>query len=291
MKLRYPLELIKQARDFYVFNGLTFDEIAAHDDMPTARTLRRWAENGAWNDLCPTLDVEVTIARRINYFVEKEDKTQNEIDEQDRLIKQLCALNQSRHAPVKFSKNNGGENAEKKPRKKPIKNDVSSITKEMLDELKEKLLYPHQQIWFDNVEQRIRFILKPRQIGATFATSFEAFYDAVVNGRNKIFLSASRDQAEIFKANIIAICAEHFGIELCGSPMTINNNGKKTKFIFKSTNARTAQSDSGDLYVDEAFWIQDFKKLRSLAQAMATHKEYRVTYLSTPSVTSHEAYS
>lgn len=301
MKPRYDPSTIKQARDHYVFGAYTFDEISEMPNMPSARTLRRWADDGAWNDLCPSLNAETAIARRIVLLTDREEKTDADYKELDFLTKQQCALNQSRlpsagltkkygTAPQRNANNDYAERPSKKKRKKKLKNDVSSITKEMLDELKQELLYPHQLFWFDNQDHRSRFILKPRQIGATFYFAFEAFYDAIINGRNKIFISASRDQAEIFKANIIALCREYFGIELSGSPLTLNNGGKSTTLYFKSTNARTAQSASGDLYIDEVFWIPKFKELRSLAQAMATHKDFRITYFSTPSVTSHEAY-
>lgn len=301
---RYTTEIIKTARDHYVFGGLTFDEISEIDGMPSARSLRRWADDGSWNELCPSLNAETAIARRIVLLADRDNKDDADYKELDFLTKQQCALNQSRLPSAGITKKYGNTPAAAEPqheqtsertskskkRQKKIKNDVSSITKEMLDELKDNLLYPHQLHWFEHQDYRSRFILKPRQIGATFYFAFEAFYDAVVNGRNKIFISASRDQAEIFKANIIALCREQFGIELSGSPLTMRNKGKTTTLYFKSTNARTAQSASGDLYIDEVFWIPKFKELRSLAQAMATHKDFRITYFSTPSVTSHEAY-
>ncbi|QUM84444.1 terminase large subunit domain-containing protein [Moritella sp. 28] len=301
---RYTPEIIKAARDHYVFGGLTFDEISEIDGMPSARSLRRWADDGSWNELCPSLNAETAIARRIVLLADRDNKDDADYKELDFLTKQQCALNQSRLPSAGITKKYGNTPAaappqheqtsertsKSKKRQKKIKNDVSSITKEMLDTLKDNLLYPHQLHWFEHQDYRSRFILKPRQIGATFYFAFEAFYDAVVNGRNKIFISASRDQAEIFKANIIALCREQFGIELSGSPLTMRNKGKTTTLYFKSTNARTAQSASGDLYIDEVFWIPKFKELRSLAQAMATHKDFRITYFSTPSVTSHEAY-
>ena len=298
MKVKYGPLIVKAAREHFVYGGFTFDEIADLDGMPSARQLRRWADENNWAELCPLMDAETRISRRINLLTEKEDKTDKDLKELDCLCKNLAVLNQSKFAPAKKQKatnqehsNNNDSGNHKKKRKKKIKNDCSGITKEMLDELKEKLLYPHQLHWFDNQDHRTRFLLKPRQIGATFYFSFEAFYDAVVNGNNKIFISASRDQAEIFKANIVALCKEHFDVDLSGSPLALTlADGKTATLYFKSTNARTAQSSSGDLYVDEVFWIPKFKELRGLAQAMATHKKYRITYFSTPSVTSHEAY-
>jgi len=297
MKANYGPEIRKKAQDLYVVEGYTVDEIAELDDMPSARSIRRWAEAGKWEDMCPSYNAEMAFSKRINVLADKEDKTDADYKELDFCTRQLCALNKSKLAPAPKQRasnddagNNNGGGSNKKSKKKK-KNDCSGITVDMLNELKDKLLYPHQKHWFENQDYRSRFILKPRQIGATFYFAFEAFYDAVVNGRNKIFISASRDQAEVFKANIVALCREHFNIELTGSPMVLNLAGGKTvKLIFKSTNARTAQSESGDLYIDEVFWIPNYKTLRGLAQAMATHKHLRITYFSTPSVTSHEAY-
>ncbi|MBQ4836789.1 terminase large subunit domain-containing protein [Pseudoalteromonas luteoviolacea] len=290
MQPKYGPEVRKLAQDLYVVQGYTFDEIAEQPDMPSARSIRRWADDGKWADMCPSYSAEMAYSRKINLLVEKPHKTESDYKELDFCTRQLAVLNKSKLSPAPKQRANNESSERKTKSKKKKKNDCSHITKEMLDELKEKLLYPHQKHWFENQEHRKRFILKPRQIGATFYFAFEAFYDAVVNCRNKIFISASRDQAEIFKSNIIAFAFEHFDVELSGSPMVLTVGGKKVKLIFKSTNAHTAQSESGDLYIDEVFWIPKFAKLRSLASAMATHSHWRITYFSTPSVTTHEAY-
>ena len=230
MKLRYGPEIRKTARLEYVIGGLTFDEIAEKDGMPSARQLRRWAIEENWHEQSPALSAELKFSRRLCLLADKEDKTEKDYKEIDFLTGQICKLNASKNAPStkkqRDDESQESQSNERKKKKKRIKNDVSSITKEKLDELKNELLYPHQLHWFDNQDHRMRFILKPRQIGATFYFAFEAFYDAVVNGRNKVFISASRDQAEIFKSNIIALCREHFDIELTGSPMTLFVDGK-----------------------------------------------------------------
>ena len=43
--------------------------------------------------------------------------------------------------------------------------------------------------------------------------------------------------------------------------------------------------------MDEYFWIPDFKELTRVAKPMASQKQYQITYFSTPSSTSHPAYS
>ncbi|MFB4605056.1 terminase large subunit domain-containing protein, partial [Enterobacter hormaechei subsp. steigerwaltii] len=59
---------------------------------------------------------------------------------------------------------------------------------------------------------------------------------------------------------------------------------------FLGTNARTAQSYHGNLYLDEYFWIPKFQELRKVASGMALHKKWRQTYFSTPSSLTHSAY-
>lgn len=139
----------------------------------------------------------------------------------------------------------------------------------------------------DNLHQRIRNILKSRQIGATYYFAGEALEQAILTGDNQIFLSASRAQAEVFRRYIVALAKEFLGLELSGNPMTLSNGAE---LHFLSTNGKTAQSYHGHVYVDEYFWIGKFDELNKVASAMATHKKWRKTYFSTPSSKMHAAY-
>ena len=65
---------------------------------------------------------------------------------------------------------------------------------------------------------RIRNLLKSRQIGATFYFAREALIDAPLTRRNQIFLSASKAQAHVFKQYIIDF-AKEVEVELKGDPM------------------------------------------------------------------------
>jgi len=140
-----------------------------------------------------------------------------------------------------------------------------------------------------------RFILKSRQIGATFYFAREALIRALETGNNQIFISASRAQANIFRQYIAAFVAEVTGIKLEGDPITLDLDGvegpmgEPVKLYFLGTNYRTAQGYHGDVYVDEAFWIYGFEQIDDVAAAMASHKRYRITYFSTPSTIAHEA--
>ena len=172
MKANYGPEIRKKAQDLYIVEGYTVDEIAELDDMPSARSVRRWAEAGKWDDMCPSYNAEMAFCKRINVLANKDDKTDADYKELDFCTRQLCALNKSKLAPAPKQRtsnddapnhqSNGGNNKKSKKKKK---NDCSGITVDMLNELKDKLLYPHQKYWFDNQDYRSRFILKPRQIG------------------------------------------------------------------------------------------------------------------------------
>jgi hypothetical protein len=109
---------------------------------------------------------------------------------------------------------------------------------------------------------------------------------ALETGNNQIFLSASRAQAFQFKRFIQKLA--QVGVELKGGDAITLSNGATLYFL--GTSAATAQSYTGDLYLDEAFWISNFIKLRKVAAGMATHKGLRRTYFSTPSSEEHEAY-
>ncbi|MFV2029799.1 terminase large subunit domain-containing protein [Neisseria sp. S1] len=148
--------------------------------------------------------------------------------------------------------------------------------------------FAYQRYWGE-IGKKVRFrnILKSRQIGATFYFAREAFIDALISGRNQIFLSASRAQAFQFKIYISDLAAM-VDVELKGDVITLPNSGAKLYFL--GTNSRTAQGRTGNLYLDEYFWAPDFNRLSTLAKPMAAQKRFRITYFSTPSSEAHEAY-
>jgi uncharacterized protein YjcR len=70
-------------------------------------------------------------------------------------------------------------------------------------------MFEYQKHWWRaGVENRIRNLLKSRQIGATYYFAREALIDALTTGRNQIFLSASKAQAHVFKQYIIEFARE-----------------------------------------------------------------------------------
>lgn len=168
---------------------------------------------------------------------------------------------------------------------KPVPNSFTAEQVLRLQEIFREQMFDYQRVWL-NQKVRFRNLLKSRQIGATFFFAREAFIDALTTGKNKVFLSASKAQAFQFKQYMVDM-AQMVGAELKGSDIRLANGAV---LYFLGTNSRTAQGRHGDLYVDEYFWIPDFKELTRLAKPMASQKQYRITYFSTPSAVSHPAY-
>lgn len=313
---KHSIELKNTAKQLFI-KGWTVQEIAKELGV-IERTLYNWRDAGSWVLFSPPDTVEQAMARRINVLVEIDNKSPAQLDELSRLISafgdlriniakadklhaEAKILASGGYIPQEFSgmsntDEQGGASAKKqaKPRsrKKTPKNDISELTEDQFDEFRNKHFFEYQLLWHekknDPLTKRNRFILKSRQIGATYYFAYEAFEDAVLSGDNQIFLSASRDQAEVFKAYIIAIAQEHFGVELKGQGVIILSNGAEIRFL--STNSRTAQSYHGHLYIDEVFWIPGFDKLWKVASGMSAHLKWRRTYFSTPSAQSHQAY-
>jgi len=86
----------------------------------------------------------------------------------------------------------------------------------------------------------------------------------------------------------VQFAKEYGDVELKGDPIILPNGAH---LYFLGTNARTAQSYHGNIYMDEYFWIHKFREFRKVASGMAMHKKWRQTYISTPSSITHEAYS
>ncbi len=254
-------------------------------------TVGTWKSRDGWDDIKPIDRVDFAIEARMCQLIAKEVKTGGDFKEIDLLGRQL-----ERIARVHKYSNGGNEadlnpkvaNRNRGPKKAPERNVVEPEQQERLIERFESTMFGYQRTWYEAGNQyRIRNLLKSRQIGATYFFAFEAFIDALVTGRNQIFLSASKAQAHVFKQYIIQFAKEE-GVELKGDPMVLPNGAH---LYFLGTNARTAQSYHGNIYMDEYFWIHGFLEFRKVASGMAMHKKWRQTYISTPSSLSHPAYA
>ena len=277
----------KKAMHLY-FSGYRIARIA-ESLGEKASTIHSWKRRDNWDEINPTERAELTVEARYCKLVLKENKEGKDFKEIDLLGRQL-----ERMARIRKYQNGGNEtdlnpkiaNRNKGERRQPEKNFFSEEQIEKLEDEFRNTLFEYQKVWYRAGHHRIRNILKSRQIGATFYFAREAFIDALTTGRNQVFLSASKAQAYMFREYIIKMALE-VDVELRGDPLMLSNGAT---LYFLGTNARTAQSYHGNLYLDETFWIPKFQELRKVTSGMAIQKHWRQTYFSTPSTMSHEAY-
>lgn len=222
-------------------------------------TIYSWRRRYEWDKATPMQRVQDRTHVRYLRLVEKDDKTPKDFKEIDLLARQLD----------RFERHERRDQEKEKKAKTP----KNHFTEEQITQLRALVfdsLYEHQKRWFKQWNRRNRFILKSRQIGATWYFAREALLRALETGNNQIFLSASRAQAFQFK-RFIQKLAREIGVELKGGDAIELSNGAILYFL--GTSAATAQSYTGDLYLDEVFWISNFIKLRSVAAGMATQKD------------------
>lgn len=299
-----------QARVMYVHFGYSRQQIA--DELKiNPNTLASWIRRGAWDEITGMQRARAALDERLSVLYLRDNKTEADFREIEFLEKSVekHALAEAKAKAYEYResgttdkdfehKKSYGKRG-RKPNK--VKNHLepeqiealeaaflAGFERENQDPIFGINTYGHQKTWYDNIHQRIRNILKSRQIGATLYFSHESIVDAFKNGRNKNFLSASKAQAHIFRDYMVAFVYAVTGVELKGADKIVLSNGAVLKF--HSTNSSTAQGSTGDVIVDEYFWIRDFVKLRKLATAMASQKKWRITYISTPSTINHQAY-
>jgi uncharacterized protein YjcR len=264
----------------------TASEIAQKIEV-TDRTVQSWIAKFDWKTLRDDAPPEQVTRQRIAYLTWVDEKTDKQLRELEVLLKFHMG-----DPKRKFSSGDAKDGSNRGRRPNKIKNDISGITQDLLDNFRDKTFFKYQTDILNTKANPalnwMRFYLKSRQIGLTYLFAYEAFEDAILTGDNQVFLSASKRQSEIFK-NYIRMFALQIGeVDLKGKDEIELSNG--AIFYFLSTNSRTAQGFHGHLYIDEVFWIPKFKTLDDLAGGMSMHDKWRTTYLSTPSSIAHEAY-
>ncbi|CAM3040867.1 terminase large subunit domain-containing protein [Dichelobacter nodosus] len=275
------------------WRGYSCAEIARQLDAPDT-TVRSWCARDGWDKASVAVKCATNVEYRYNQLIAKEDKSDKDFNEIELLAKQLeriCRMLKYEKTANEADLNPKVKNRSKgREKKRQEKENLGVFTQEdiqLIKELFDKTMYPHQKFWFENRHWNLRQIIKSRQIGATYYFAVEALLTAIETGKNQIFLSASRNQANVFRSNIIAFVEIATGKTLRGENIKI---GPGCTLYFLGTNSNTAQSYSGDLYIDEYFWIPKFDKIQHVASGMAVHDDRRITYFSTPSTIGHEAY-
>lgn len=254
-------------------------------------TVHSWKHRDKWDEASPIERVESSLEVRLIQLINKdakEGKDFKEIDLLGRQIERLARVHKYQETGKESDLNPNIEKRNAGPKRKPRQNVLEDDMAEKIREAFMDSLFDYQRTWYEaGLAHRIRNILKSRQIGATWYFAREAIADAVANGNNQIFLSASKAQAHVFKQYIVQFVKDVTGVELRGDPIILDNGAH---LHFLGTNSRTAQSYHGNLYLDEYFWIYKFQELRKVASGMAMHKKWRQTYFSTPSALTHDAY-
>lgn len=275
---------------FHYWSGLKISRIAEMLGV-SASTIHSWKTRDEWDKASAVERMEGATEARYIQLVMMPKKGNGEFAEMDSLLRSMERISRiEKHQKTgKESDLNPKINARNAgPKKQPIRNAITDEQKAKLVAAFEKDLFEYQKKWYRAGEkERIRNILKSRQIGATFYFAREAFIRALETGHNQIFLSASRNQANIFKSYIQQFAMEHADVELTGEKIILPN---MAELVFLGTNSRTAQGYHGDVYIDEYFWIPKYQEMKKLASAMASQARYRQTYFSTPSSLMHEAY-
>lgn len=271
--------------------GYIITEISRQLDVPVS-TIASWKKRDKWDEVSPVGRIEASIEARLVLLNMKEVKSGSDFKEIDLLMRQL-----ERIARIKKYSNGGGNEADLNPkianrnkgeRKKAEQNAISEEQAEALINGFLGGMFFYQKAWHKaGTQHRVRNILKSRQIGATYYFAHEALVDALVTGRNQIFISASKKQALQFRAYIVDYAKRTADVDLKGETITLPNGAQ---LIFLGTNSKTAQSYHGNLYFDEIFWVNNFEEIRKVAAGMAAQKQYRITYFSTPSSITHSAY-
>ncbi|MCG9124309.1 terminase ATPase subunit family protein [Laribacter hongkongensis] len=277
------------ARTLY-WQGWRIARIAEHLGVKPA-TVQSWKRRDAWEESDPVERVADALEARLMQLIQLPVKGNGEYKELDALARQmerLARIGKYQQTGREVDLNPKIANRNAGPKRQPEKNAISEEQAGLLRDTFLEGMFEYQKHWYRaGLLERARNILKSRQIGATYYFAHEAFIDALDTGRNQIFLSASKAQAFQFRSYILDFAKRVADVDLKGEVIKLPN---AAELMFLGTNSRTAQGRHGNLYLDEYFWIPKYRELRKLASGMASQKQYRMTYFSTPSAMSHEAY-
>lgn len=291
MKIPYSQHARLYAKALF-FRGYSVNEIA--EQLGIVRgTVGAWATRENWEGHTTVQRIAKSAELRLCVLIAKTQKSDADYKE----IQELGLLMERTARMEKYSqtKNEADLNPnvrcgqQKRKKSMPKKNFLDAEQVARCHDHFLAQLYPHQKKWYEHGKKyQTRNYLKSRQIGATYYFAMEAALKAIKDGKNQIFLSASKAQAHVFKRNIINFVRDATDVVLTGDPIIFGHNGAELHFL--GTNKNTAQSYSGDLYIDEYFWIANFKDIEHVASGMTVLDDRSLTYFSTPSAINHQAY-
>lgn len=145
--------------------------------------------------------------------------------------------------------------------------------------------FDYQMGWNAAARGRRRVLTKMRQCGADWFFSLEALSDALVTGRNQIFLGCNEDQSQVNRININAF------IERAGPQLT-NHVVRMTDYHLELTNGAfiyfidpesPCGGLNGNVYASEYAWADSPKNMIAIARGVSMHARHHATYYTTPS--------
>ena len=296
----------RHARQLY-WRGFNIADIARHLDVART-TMQSWAKAEGWNKAQPQERTLGALEFRMVNLIDREQKTGLDFKELDALTRSMVALrggvpaahfaglgadgsplvpDHVGHLPAAVAEPGAPRRRARSAQRKADKNHFEPEHVAQLADAFRDGCFGYQQRWAEKVNERVRLILKSRQIGATWYFAREALVDLLQSARTQVFLSASRAQAYQFRNYQRNFVREVLDMDLEGDPIVFSNGARE---FFLGRNVATAQGYAGNLYFDEIYWVPNFGTMESTAGAIATHKRFRKTYFSTPSVVTHDAY-
>lgn len=263
---RRPKFTEKQRRESYLryLAGDSCQEIAAGLGAHV-ETVRRWVKEGGWEkELARRRQtpehLELELAR-LSARAEKQGLTYRQTLRLAMLTKALERLR--RQAP--------------KPKARPVVADA--LRADLLSRVlaPEYGLHPYQAEFLRD-SSRYRCVLKARQIGFTYAIGLNALL-GLAAGRDQVIVSASEDQARL----VLGHMRQH--AERLELPF--EENGREftlptARAVCLSTNWRTSQGYTGDVWFDEFAWAPNPDRLWGAIVPAITRIGGRITVCSTP---------
>jgi uncharacterized protein YjcR len=202
--VRFPGDAARvKARALY-WRHWTMQQISDELQVPYS-TIASWKTRHKWDEAPPITRASEGTLERYLALIDKEKKTggdYKEIDLLGRQLERLARIERYREggneADLNPKRSNGARVANAK--KQEVKNLITAEDAAKLRADMESQLHGRQKGWLlTSTNLRTRMILKSRQIGATWYFARERFLVGMETGKNQIFISASRAQANIFR--------------------------------------------------------------------------------------------
>ena len=273
-----PRELSK----LYYFAGFRVAEISKIVGTPES-TIYDWRKNDKWDEADFFTKCQDAFQLRYLRLMMKNSKTDAELKEFKELGNQMKGI----YSPKPQRNKRGAQiNSDQF--------DWEKFTTQINEGLND--LFPFQRSIIDDIEKytgnkksSAEFMYgKSRQIGFTYFLSYFTLRRLVNLKHNQIYISASKNQAFQAKRYMLAHIKNLTGIDLSGGDAV--KFKEDLQFYFLGANPSTAQGYTGDVTLDEFFWMPRFDEIQTVVSACATHKDFIINYLSTPSSKSHPAY-